>query len=311
MRSWHPPFWIGDRLFTVEDLVFIKRMVREFGKLSRTELAATVCENLPWKAPNGKIRVNGCRLLLEEMADAGLIVLPPKKLGGDRKSYCHTKVPPVLTTEIKCSLSRLSPVTVDVVPNSELAVWNSTMAAYHPMGFRQPFGAHQRYWIRSEGKANTIVLGAMLFAAPAKALADRDAWIGWTTLQRQRFRYRIVSNSRFLILPGIQVPHLASHVLGLAVRRLRKDWVERYGYAPVLVETFVTSPHKGTCYRAANWRFVGETASNGRSCRIKRSHAPIRTIFVYPLVRNWRAELCAPELSVDEESDADAVIDFT
>ncbi len=95
----------------------------------------------------------------------------------------------------------------------------------------QPFGAHQRYWIKS--KENQI-LGAILFAAPAKALADRDAWIGWTPLDRRRFLHRIVSNSRFLILPGVRVPHLASHVLALATRRLRTDWQERYGYAPAL-----------------------------------------------------------------------------
>jgi len=144
---------------------------------------------------------------------------------------------------------------------------------------------------------------APVFAAPAKKLADRDAWIGWTDLERRRFRYRLLGNSRFLILPGVQVPHLASHVLAIAVRRLRADWSKRYGYAPVLLETFVTPPHKGTCYRAANWSFIGETASTDRYNRKRRANGSIKMIFAYPLVRNWRAQLCAPAPVAGEEGD--------
>jgi hypothetical protein len=283
-------------------LALIETIVREFKQLSRYELAATVCENLPWKAPNGKLKVNGCRLLLECMANEGLIVLPVKKLHVE-KTICNTKVPPLPETEIKCPLSRLRPVTVDPVPFEELALWNATVAAHHPLGLGQPFGAHQRYWIHSRADGTSRVLGAMLFAAPAKKVADRDLWIGWTGLERQRFRYRLVSNSRFLILPGVRVPHLASHVLGIAARRLRTDWVSRYGYAPVLLETFVTPPNKGTCYRAANWRFIGESASSSRSSRKKKANNSIKMIFVYPLIRGWRSELCAPMPVADGEDD--------
>ena len=302
MRSCEPPFWIGDRQFSAEDMELIKTIVREFKQLSRKELAATICENLPWKAPNGKLKVNSCRLLLECMADAGLIVLPPKKLHVE-KTINNTKVPPIPATDIRCPLSRLRPITVEPVPFDELALWNATVAAHHPLGLGQPFGAHQRYWIYSRAEGAVRVLGAILFAAPAKKLADRDAWIGWTDLQRRRFRYRLLGNSRFLILPGVQVPHLASHALAIAVRRIRADWIKRYGYAPVLLETFVTPPHKGTCYRAANWRFIGETASTDRYNRKKRANGSIKMIFVYPLVRNWRAELYAPAPVVDEEGD--------
>jgi hypothetical protein len=198
----------------------------------------------------------------------------------------------------------LRPVTVDPVPLEEQPLWNATIDAHHPLGYRRPFGAHQRYWIKSKGRD---ILGAILFAAAAKALADRDAWIGWTPFERRRFLYRIVGNSRFLILPGVQVPHLASHALALATRRLQTDWQSRYGYAPVLVETFVTPPHRGTCYRAANWRYIGETGSTNRRDRLKRGHVPIKMIFAYPLVRNWRTELLAPapDLPEDEEQEAD------
>jgi len=299
MRLWDTPFWIGDRQFTADDIAFIEAMVRDFRHLSRSELAATVCENLPWKAPNGQVKVAGCKLLLERMEKVGLIVLPPKRHNMVPSLY-NLKVSPIPVTEISCPLSRLRPITVEPVSFEEIALWNATMTTYHPLSFQRPFGAHQRYWVRSQAEGK--ILGLLLFAAPARYLADRDAWIGWSALERRRFLYRIIGNSRYLILPGIRVPHLASHVLGLAVRRLRRDWVRRYGYAPSLVETFVTPPHKGTCYRAANWRFIGES---GRGPIKKRPDGPIRMIFVYPLVRNWREDLCAPTPVVDEEGDFD------
>ena len=305
MRSWDPPFWIGDRQFTEDDLALIKEMVRRYRHLSRRELASTLCENLPWKAPNGKLKIDVCRLLLENLVSSRMIDLPPKRTL--KKGPSEPKVEPLPRAFLEGPLKQFRPVTVDPVPIEEQPLWNATIDAYHPLGYRQPFGAHQRYWIKS--KENRI-LGAILFAAPAKALADRDAWIGWTPLERRRFLHRIVSNSRFLILPGVKVPHLASHVLALATWRLRTDWQKRYGYAPALVETFVTPPHRGTCYRAANWRFLGETGSTNKRDQKKRGHVPIKLIFAYPLTRNWRTELLAPASDLpndeDEEADLDA-----
>ncbi|MEW6426359.1 MAG: Druantia anti-phage system protein DruA, partial [Bacillota bacterium] len=201
-------------------------------------------------------------------------------------------------------LKQYLPVTVDPVPVEEQHLWNATVAAYHPLGYRQPFGAHQRYWIHSRAEGKVEILGALLFAAAARKVAVREAWIGWTALERNRFRYRIVNNSRFLILPGVQIPHLASHALALAARRIRADWQKRYGYAPVLFETFVTPPHQGTCYRAANWQYIGETAGLGREPRKQKSRPVIRMMFVYPLVREWRAELCAPTPVAGDDYDA-------
>jgi hypothetical protein len=295
-HSCNPPFSIGDRRFTADDLALVRTVVSEFRRLSRRELAATVCENLSWRAPNGRLKVDGCRLLLEEMEEAGLIVLPPKRRQAE-KIICNTKTLPLPNIELACPLSELYPVAVEPVPRREIALFNATVAAYHPLGMGQPFGAHQRYWVRSGAKEK--ILGAMLFAAPAKAVADRDNWIGWTKDELRRFLYRIVGHSRFLILPGIKVPHLASHALALAVRRLRSDWMTRYGYAPVLLETYVMPPHDGTCYRAANWLLIGETASTGRGYREEK--ASRKLIFVYPLRRDWRRVLCAPAPVVDED----------
>ena len=123
-----------------------------------------------------------------------------------------------------------------------------------------------------------VIPGALLFgsAAKAKAVAAREAWVGWSATERARFRWRIVNNNRFLVVPGVQVPHLASHVLGLAARRVPADWLHRYGYRPVQMETFVEAPWAGTCYRAANWQPVGTTAGRGRQDRYHEAGVPIK-----------------------------------
>ncbi len=301
LRSWDPPFWIGDRLFTAEELTLIKETVRQFKRLSRRELIATICENLPWKAPNGKLKLEACRLFLEQLESSGLIELPPKKRPPKRKVH---EIAPLPCIPREGPLKQYLPVTVDPVSVEEQHLWNATVAAYHPLGYRQPFGAHQRYWIHSRAEERLQVLGTLLFAAAARTVAVREAWIGWTELERNRFRYRIINNSRFLILPGVQIPHLASHVLALVARRIRADWQKRYGYAPVLFETFVTPPHRGTCYRAANWQYIGETAGLGREPKKQKRHPVVRLMFVYPLVREWRFGLCAPTPVADGEFDA-------
>jgi hypothetical protein len=258
------------------------------------ELALTICENLPWKAPNGQLRVHQCLPLLEQLAAAGIIQVPAKRAFAASPS-ARVRAEPLPEIEIVASLDELRPVTVEPVPPQEQAVWDATVARYHPLGFQRAFGAHQRYWIRGELGGQRVTLGALLFAAAARNVAVRDAWLGWTSQQQQRFRYRIVANSRFLILPGVHIPHLASHALALALRRLPQDWGGRYGYTPVVVETFVTPPWHGTCYRAANWVHLGQTTGQGRQDRRYAQGGTVREVFTYPLVRNWRQVLVAEE----------------
>ena len=287
-------------MFSPSDLELILWTAERFGTLGRRELAQTICENLPWKAPNGQLRVQACLPLLEELEAAGMIRLAPKRKRAERGPD-RPRAQALLQNEITATLRQLHPVRVEPVPADERAVWNATVAQEHPLGFRQAFGAHQRYWIRGEFGGQPVILGALLFAAAAKDVAVRDAWLGWTRPQQQRFRQRIVANSRFLILPGVRVPHLASHALSLALRRLPRDWRERYGYEPVVVETFVSPPWRGTCYRAANWVHLGQSTGRGRQDRAYAAGGTVREVFVYPLVPNWREALVAePSSSVPE-----------
>jgi len=268
--------------------------------LSRTELALTICENLPWKAPNGQLRVNGCVKLLEQLASEGIIQIPEKReLGTYRPARLRSDPLPV--PRIATSLSELRPVTVEPTPPDEQALWDATMAQYHPLGFRRAFGAHQRYWIWATLNRQRTVVGLLLFSAAARNVAVRDAWLDWDQHQQQRFRNRVVANSRYLILPGVHVRHLASHALGLALRRLPGDWKNRYGYAPVVLETFVTPPWRGTCYRAANWVHVGQTTGQGRQDRNYEKAGVVREVFVYPLRQDWRQALTEEASEESEE----------
>jgi len=265
---------------------------QRFPRLSRWELALTICENLPWEAPNGRPRVHSCLVLLEQLAAAGLVALPAKAPQGVRRKRAGSTeaLPPVA---IVAGLVEVRPVTVEPVPPDEQRLWDATVAAEHAQGFRRAFGAHQRYWIRGRFQGQPVVLGGLLFAAAARHVACRDVWLGWTPFQRKRFRYRLVANSRFLIRVGVQVPHLASHALSLALRRLAKDWLDRFGYEPVVVETFVRAPSRGTCYRAANWVHLGQTTGTGRQDRRYGEQGSVKEVFAYPLAANFRQVLVA------------------
>ena len=281
---------MGDRLFSGADLELIRWTAERFPALSRRELASTICENLPWKAPNGRGRIHECLPLLEQLSAAGLMPLPEKRERGPSRP-AGLRAESLAVTEIVGGLDEVRPVRVEPVPSAEQPVWDATMAEQHALGFQRAFGAHQRYWVRGEFRGQVVILGALLFAASARDVAVRDAWLGWSRPQQQRLRQRVVANSRFLILAGVHVPHLASHALAMAVRRLPEDWRQRFGYAPVVVETYVCAPWRGTCYRAANWVHLGQTTGRGRQDRQYAAGGTVREVFAYPLVQNWRQAL--------------------
>ena len=291
---WDQPFWIGDREFTATDLELVYETVRRFPRLSRWELALTICENLPWEAPNGRPRVHSCLVLLEQLAAAGRVVLPAKAPQGARRARA-ARAEALPAVAIVARLADVRPVTVEPVPPDEQPLWDATVAAEHAQGFRRAFGAHQRYWIHGRFQGQAVILGGLLFAAAARHVACRDVWLGWTPFQRKRFRYRLVANSRFLIRVGVQVPHLASHALALALHRLPTDWLARFGYEPVVVETFVRAPRRGTCYRAANWVHLGQTTGTGRQDRRYGEPGSVKEVFAYPLVADFRQAMVADD----------------
>jgi hypothetical protein len=173
---------------------------------------------------------------------------------------------------------------------AESRLWREHVERYHYLGCRVPFGANLRYWVRSRERE----LACLLWTSPAWKMQPRDAWIGWSEEERQRNLQRIVNNGRFLILPWVRVKGLASKILALSARQLPHDWQTRYGHRPLLLETLVDAARfRGTCYRAANWIYVGQTTGRGRMDREHKSHRQaIKDIYLYPLVRDVRRHLC-------------------
>jgi hypothetical protein len=280
------------RYFSEEDFWVVKETIRRFPKLSRLELVYTICENLEWFAPNGKYKIDACNKLIEKLEAEGQVRLPPKQNHGSKPPSQvipgeHTEPEP----DVCGSVADLSPVYLEPVRSKEdTRLWNEYVERYHYLGYKRPFGAHQRYFIRSHPLNQR--LGCLLFSASAFALAERDAWIGWDQTARRQRLYLIVNNSRFLLFPWVRVKNLASKALSLAARRVPVDWQERYGFEPVLLETFVdTTRYLGTCYKAANWVLLGETAGRGREDRYKKRALTPKQIYVYPLHRDFRSML--------------------
>lgn len=281
------------RKFTAQEIEDILETVRMFPLLSQQELGLTICENLNWVAPNGRYKIDACRQLLTRLEAQGALKLPDLKKTVPGKNV----IIPGKSTEANDSLtgtiSQFEPIHLEAVRKLEdIRLWNEYVMRYHTLGYKRPFGAHQRYFIVSTASSKSRRLGCLLFASSAWALADRDHWIGWSPNDRSQRLHLVVNNTRFLIFPWINIKNLASKALSLAVKRICFDWQERYGYKPVLLETFVDAEqYEGTCYKAANWRYIGETVGRGRMDRNTQYLSSPKRIFVYPLTKDFRDRL--------------------
>jgi len=284
---------LSGRYFTIQELLEIQETVCLFPKLSRDELAKTICENFSWVTPNGQHKRSSCQQLLENLEKRGLLTLPAKQEYCPRDSKNRIIYGPdtAPALPVEGHLTDYEPIRLEAVrAKDDIRLWNEYVHRYHTLGYKRPFGAHQRYFIFSGAVEKP--LGCLLFAASAWALLPRDEWIGWTKSDRSLRLNLIVNNTRFLIFPWVCIKNLASKTLSLAAKRITSDWLERYGYSPVLLETFVDSEkYRGTCYRAANWLFLGQSAGRGRMDRYKKRSLTRKQIYVYPLHRDFKAIL--------------------
>lgn len=278
-----------------KDQVFeIVEIIGMFPKLSRTELANTICELFSWKRPTGKLKSVECRQFLERLDANGIIRLPVCRKQHAKRAKTTVPRSGHADTQalISVKLRQLSPILLTRVETQEhRQLWYEYIDRYHYLGYQLPFGAQLRYFIKS-GKTDAV-LGCFQFSSPAWKMAARDRWIGWSDAQRKGNLQKIISNSRFLILPWVKVKNLASLALGLAIRTVPDDWQRSYGYRPVLMETLVAQKRfKGTCYKAANWLHVGKTTGRGRMDRkhTRQGLSP-KDIYVYPLTCRSRQEL--------------------
>ena len=278
------------RAFSVQELTLIREIVQDCSGLSRMELARTVCELLRWRRPNGSLKARECRAFLERLDAGGALVLPGKRHG--RAIGSVTRVPRTAAGEpgrpLVGSVRDVAPVQVELVrERDQRLLFRELVGRYHYLGHTVPFGAHLRYLVFAS-QPDRAVVGCLQFSSPAWRMTARDRWIGWDDTTRAHNLQQVVNNSRFLVLPWVQVRNLASAVLARGLAHLAVDWPHHYGIEPALVETLVDSRrYHGGCYRAANWIALGQTSGRGRMDRHRRRDgAAPKTILVYPLVRD-------------------------
>jgi len=284
--------WLLGQWFGRELVDRIRGTVDAEPAISRRALSRRVCEWLNWRGANGRPREVGCRKALVELQRRGHLQLPACRavLGlGPRGARKQPKIP---EAEVRCSLAEIGDVEVLAVRSrhsKDSSVWNVLMQKHHYLGAGPLCGAQIRYLVRSSVYG---WIGALSFSAATWRLESRDKWIGWSEGARRANLEKVVCNSRFLIVPGVEVPNLASHILSLSVRRLVADWRERYGYEPVLLESFVDGQRfAGTCYRAANWQKVGQTAGRSDGFGNGKVSTGKKDIYVYPVDRDWQSIL--------------------
>lgn len=276
------------REISTTELTQIRELIESSGNRGRTYISKHLCQIWDWRLPNGQLKDIACRDLLRRLEKRGFIQLPPPLRPARRKGYKNKPSLPkdFVATPLSQSLSDFSVIEIEMVRGSvHERLYNGLINSYHYLGYHQGTGEQLKYIIRGDGN----ILSAIGFGGAAFKSAARDAHIGWEKAAREHHLVNVVNNNRFLILPWIRVPHLASHILGRISRRIRLDWQDYYKRDIVLLETFVEKGRfKGTCYKASNWLYIGQTTGRGRNDRYKNKKVPIKDIYLYPLDRGYK-----------------------
>jgi len=284
---------VQGRKITPADIQLIKQLIVDNPSWGRTRLSKELCHLWDWRNLKGRIKDMACRSLLLKLERAGHIILPPSKRN-TAKTLRNRPITfiPHCTEKISGSLKTLRPLEItNILPRTQDdKLFNCLLARYHYLGYKGIVGENIKYLVRS---CSGRPLACLLFGSAAWKTNPRDSFIGWDSLNRKNKLNCITNNMRFLILPWIQVPHLASHVLSRISRRLSSDWITKYGHPIYLLETFVDrSRFRGVCYRAANWILTGQTKGRTRNDRDHIIKAPVKDVYVYPLSKKFREVLC-------------------
>ena len=282
-----------------EEIALIQEMVELFSGLAVKELAATICEHLEWYTAGGGLKVDACLKLLNKLESSGVVELTERQKARRRKHFTRneeiiigSRTDPGL--KVEGTVGDLEEVNIEVaVDREEKKLWNEYVQRYHPLGYKNPFGYRLRYFIACrEGK-----LGCLLFNGAAMSLGARDEWIGWNEQQKLRNLAWVINLSRHLIFPWVKVKNLSSHVLGKVARGIEEQWRKRWGYLPVLMETFVDPMYReGSSYKAAGWEYVGMTTGEGLVRKGQSYRTTPKKIFMKPLVKEFRKVLCSEQL---------------
>jgi hypothetical protein len=279
------------RVITEDDLVFIRRLIVEHPGSSRWVLSKKLCEAWNWVQANGAVRDMLCRGLMLMLHREGLIELPPARRVTRNPMVERSR--PVLVsvdeTPLLASFTELGPMQVRQVRRTpEEALFNSLLQHHHYLGYTQPVGEHLKYLVYAQGRP----IACVAWSSAPRHLGSRDRFIGWDKQARLKNVHLLAYNTRFLVLPWVRVPHLASHILGRMARRLSADWQALYAHPIYFIETFI-DPQRfaGTCYRAANWKVLGQTTGRGKDDQAHKANRSIKQVLGYPLVKDFRQRL--------------------
>jgi hypothetical protein len=284
------------RTVTDKDIAFIKNLIVEHLDLSRRRLSQELCRAWDWVQPNGTLKDMVCRGLMLELHRMGHIELPPRRqvslnpLAQARKpADAESLVREMDQTPLSVKLSELQPLVFRQVrrtPSERL--FNALIDRYHYLGYSQPVGEHLKYMVYAKEQ----VIACLAWCSAPRHIGCRDRFIGWTAQQRRQHIDLIAYNTRFLILPWVQVSCLASHILGRMAKLLPGDWQRIYHHRVHYLETFVDPErYKGTCYRAANWVYLGMTTGRGKDAPTKVPNRSFKEVLGYPLSKGFREML--------------------
>jgi len=280
------------REVTDADATFLRELIARHPGASRRALSRLACAAWNWVQPNGAPRDMVCRGLMLALHRAGHVVLPaPRYIPANPLAQRCKPVPVAVAAEpLRAALKDLLPLTFrQVRRTAEEATFNGLIQAHHYLGYTQPVGEHLKYLVWSRDHQ---LLACLAWSSAPRHLGPRDRFLGWSQEQRRRNLRYLAYNPRFLILPWVEVPHLASHILGRMTRLLPADWQRIYGHDVVFLETFVDpTRYRGTCYRAANWIVLGQTTGRGKNDLTHKANRTIKEILGYPLCRDFRQRL--------------------
>jgi hypothetical protein len=280
-------------MITAAEVEFIRQLIAQQPGANRRQLSLQLCEAWGWKQANGTLRDMVCRGLLLELERAGRLQLPPashvhRNPSTRRATEGGKALAPLLldTTALEVPLRTIRPLEFQQVRRTpEEPLFNYLLAQYHPLGYTRPVGEHLKFLGYAAGRPITC----LAWSSAPRHLGARDRYIGWSAEARRRNIRFLAYNPRFLIVPWVQVKHLASHILGEMARRISTDWERAYEHPIYFLETFVDPErYRGTCYRAANWVVLGRTTGRGKDCPTKRPNRSIKDVLGYPLTPRFR-----------------------
>jgi len=279
------------REVTESDVTFIRQLIADHPQASRRRLSLLLCEAWRWTQPNGIPRDMVARGLLLTLARAGHIELPQSRMGPNWRIRRPAITPAPLLTwpKMEAPLSELRPLEFRQVRRGpDEGLFATLIQTHHYLGYVRPVGEHLKYLVYARG----VPIACVAWSSAPRHIGCRDRFIGWDQAVRRAHIHLIAYNTRYLILPWVRVPHLASHLLSRMARIVPSDWQALYNHPIHLLETFVDPErHKGTCYRAANWTCVGLTTGRGKADQTKRANRSLKEIWVYPLRHDFRKQL--------------------